>query len=534
MHRRRTRGIPPRFATCPARVAPDASTARPGIVAARPPRAAPVAIVPRRTPAPRKEPLRACRDRRPRPHLETHRRASSGARSRRTRTRSGSPRCGSVAIDGDQVVVEAPRELRAWVADRFARVLQASAAAVLGPRAVVRVRAGDEGRARAGAARPRRRGRRRHTAPDAVAATTRDRPQPEVHLRAVRHRRRQPLRPRRRARRRRAARPGLQPALHLRPARRRQDPPAALDRQLRPRLRRRADASATRRSRRFTNEFVAALHRRLRSTASRAASARNDVLLIDDVQFLASQGRRPRRSSSTPSTRSTRPAASSSSPPTASRATSRRSRTACASASSPASSPTSPPPDLATRLTVLRKRVQHDGIELDDEAVARRSSPSASPTNVRALEGALIRVVAYALAHRPRRSTRRSPTRSSATSTRRQPGRGAGRAAGRRRPHPVRRSSPTPSASPRDELLSHEPPPGARLAAPGRHVPRARAHGRDPARDRPRASAAATTRPSCTPAGAPPSASPRDPEAFETVRTLDRRRLRRPGADRRD
>jgi len=51
-------------------------------------------------------------------------------------------------------------------------------------------------------------------------------------------------------------------------------------------------------------------------------------------------------------------------------------------------------PDLATRLTVLRKRVQHDAIELGDPdpipIIAERI-----PTNVRALEGALIRVVAF-------------------------------------------------------------------------------------------------------------------------------------------
>src|SRR4051812_4488479 len=50
-----------------------------------------------------------------------------------------------IDVDGSQVIVEAPRELRAWVAERFARVLQASAVAVLGPDAVVRVRPGDEG-----------------------------------------------------------------------------------------------------------------------------------------------------------------------------------------------------------------------------------------------------------------------------------------------------------------------------------------------------------------------------------------------------
>ena len=52
------------------------------------------------------------------------------------------------------------------------------------------------------------------------------------------------------------------------------------------------------------------------------------------------------------------------------------------------------PPDLATRLAILRKRVQHDDIDLPDEgalhAIAHRIT-----ANARALEGALIRVVAF-------------------------------------------------------------------------------------------------------------------------------------------
>jgi chromosomal replication initiator protein len=52
------------------------------------------------------------------------------------------------------------------------------------------------------------------------------------------------------------------------------------------------------------------------------------------------------------------------------------------------------PPDLATRMTILRKRVQHDGLRLDDPdaivPIAERVT-----TNVRALQGALIRVVAF-------------------------------------------------------------------------------------------------------------------------------------------
>ena len=57
-------------------------------------------------------------------------------------------------------------------------------------------------------------------------------------------------------------------------------------------------------------------------------------------------------------------------------------------------------PDLATRLAILRKRAAHDGVDLATEAaelLAERVT-----TNVRALEGALIRLVAYAsLTRRP-------------------------------------------------------------------------------------------------------------------------------------
>jgi chromosomal replication initiator protein len=52
------------------------------------------------------------------------------------------------------------------------------------------------------------------------------------------------------------------------------------------------------------------------------------------------------------------------------------------------------PPDFSTRLAILRKRAHHDGIELADqralELIAKRIT-----INVRALEGALIRVVAF-------------------------------------------------------------------------------------------------------------------------------------------
>jgi chromosomal replication initiator protein len=52
-------------------------------------------------------------------------------------------------------------------------------------------------------------------------------------------------------------------------------------------------------------------------------------------------------------------------------------------------------PDLPTRLTVLRKRVQHDGIQIPDPGVLPLVADRVTES-IRALEGALIRVVAFA------------------------------------------------------------------------------------------------------------------------------------------
>jgi chromosomal replication initiator protein len=51
------------------------------------------------------------------------------------------------------------------------------------------------------------------------------------------------------------------------------------------------------------------------------------------------------------------------------------------------------PPDPATRLTILRKRAEHDRIKLADEGALRVIAEHVT-SSVRALEGALIRVVA--------------------------------------------------------------------------------------------------------------------------------------------
>jgi chromosomal replication initiator protein len=52
------------------------------------------------------------------------------------------------------------------------------------------------------------------------------------------------------------------------------------------------------------------------------------------------------------------------------------------------------PPDAATRLTILRKRVQQDGIDGVDPAALELVAARVN-TNIRALEGALIRIVAF-------------------------------------------------------------------------------------------------------------------------------------------
>jgi len=52
------------------------------------------------------------------------------------------------------------------------------------------------------------------------------------------------------------------------------------------------------------------------------------------------------------------------------------------------------PPDLNTRLTILRKRAHHDGVDLADEQALNVIAERVT-LNVRTLEGALIRVVAY-------------------------------------------------------------------------------------------------------------------------------------------
>jgi chromosomal replication initiator protein len=54
------------------------------------------------------------------------------------------------------------------------------------------------------------------------------------------------------------------------------------------------------------------------------------------------------------------------------------------------------PPDFGTRLTILRKRVLQDDVRVGVEAQALELIAERVDSNVRALEGALIRIVAFA------------------------------------------------------------------------------------------------------------------------------------------
>jgi chromosomal replication initiator protein len=145
---------------------------------------------------------------------------------------------------------------------------------------------------------------------------------------------------------------------------------------------------------RFTDDFVAALHAGGRAIDRFKGRYRhNDVLLIDDVQFLESRAKTEQEFFHTfnalMETGAQVVVTSDRTPGDLDGMHQRlRERFAAGLVTDIAS------PDLATRLTVLRKRAQHDGVAVGADvldAIATRVT-----TNIRALEAAFIRVVAFA------------------------------------------------------------------------------------------------------------------------------------------
>jgi chromosomal replication initiator protein len=144
---------------------------------------------------------------------------------------------------------------------------------------------------------------------------------------------------------------------------------------------------------RFTNEFIAALQDKS-IDAFKGRYRQNDLLLIDDVQFLASKAKTEEEFFHTFNalyeTGSQMVLTCDRLPRDLGALEDRlRERFEAGLLTDIL------PPDEATRVTVLRKRVQHDGVEIADDAVLELLADRI-PTNIRQLEGALIRVVAFA------------------------------------------------------------------------------------------------------------------------------------------
>jgi chromosomal replication initiator protein len=294
-----------------------------------------------------------------------------------------------VAVRGREVEVQAPPELRAWIAARFARALGAAASAVLGPGASVDVRAAGT----AGATAPlARRAPEREPARPVEEDTGGGELNPKytfeqfvigdgnrfAHAAALAV----------------AELPGqAYNPLFL------YGPPGVGKTHLLHSIGnyvRACDSGLTVRYttvETFTNQFVAAVHGGS-IERFKGRFRRNDVLLIDDVQFLASKVKTEEEFFHTFNAlyeAGSQLVLTSDRLPRDLEALEDRLRERFESGLVTAIAL----PDLATRQTVLRKRVQHDGIALTDDAVLTAIAERV-PMNVRALEGALIRVVAFA------------------------------------------------------------------------------------------------------------------------------------------
>jgi chromosomal replication initiator protein len=295
-----------------------------------------------------------------------------------------------IEVRGREVVVEAPRELHTWIAERFARVLQASAVAVLGPGAAIHVRPGEEGPATSGArpAADRRTPVPQPARPEDDAAASLN-PKYSFEQFVIGDANRF------------AHAAGLAVAelpgqaynpLFI------YGPPGVGKTHLLHSIGNYIGACDSRLSVRyttvetFTNQFIAAL-----SGGSidrfKGRFRRNDVLLIDDVQFLASKAKTEEEFFHTFNAlyeAGSQLVLTSDRTPRDLEALEDRLRERFEAGLVTAIGP----PDLATRVTVLRKRAHHDGVVLDDDVLTQIAERVT--TNIRALEGALIRVVAFA------------------------------------------------------------------------------------------------------------------------------------------
>jgi chromosomal replication initiator protein len=290
------------------------------------------------------------------------------------------------AVVGDALLVEAPDEIRTWVADRFARVLQTCAAAVLGPQTTVDVVA--PGAPIAAAASPTPTRGRTHRGVEAS-------PEIEFHPRLTFDQ--FVIGPSNRFAHAASLAVAEMPGQAYNPLFLYGPPGLGKTHLLHAignyicahggGLRVRATTAE-----RFTNEFVAAIAGK-DMEAFKARFRHTDVLLIDDVQFLERKAKTEDEffhtfnalydtGSQLVLTCDRLPADMAA---LEARLLERFQSGLVAELH---------PPDLATRMTILRKRVQQDAVALEDES-ALHAIAARVTTNARALEGALIRVVAY-------------------------------------------------------------------------------------------------------------------------------------------
>jgi chromosomal replication initiator protein len=319
-----------------------------------------------------------------------------------------------VGVDGDVLQVGAPDEIRSWVSERFARVLQACAAAVLGPETIVEIvppqRAG--GRAARGTGRPSEDGAgMRRSAATGGARSSADRRAQSAGADSLID----TFNPKYTFEQfvigegNRLAHAATLAVAEL-PGQAYNPlfiygPPGNGKTHLLHAIGNYLSAFgggltvqyATAET--FTNRFVDALQGRAMESF-KARYRHNDVLLIDDIQFLESKARIEEEFFHTFNAlyeTGSQLVLTSDRPPRDLQALEDRLRERFESGLVT----DIVPPDLATRLTILRKRARHDGLsQIDDDAL--RAIATRITGNIRALEGALIRVVAFhSLTRRP-------------------------------------------------------------------------------------------------------------------------------------